>query len=262
MNGDIDQVALDYSIEHIKICCCGGMRFIRVNVPMGHPMFGKAIPCICQRSAMERERADRMRRRCGMSDAELRQWQFELFVPQKCYVPDGQDRAAVISTMKQYKTICEQFAADPSGWLVLQGSAGVGKTHLAYAIAARALERGKAVFAHNVPEILDMLRNGYREDTYDTWIEELKLIDLLVLDDLGAQQKTEWADEKLYQVIDRRYALQRPLVVTTNWNLDRDDCPIDSRILSRLRDGSKVRGGMVQIIRFPVGDYRPQRRAA
>ncbi len=259
MSRDNDGDVMQYSIEHIHTCCCGGMRYVRVNVPVGHPLFGKAIPCICQRNAAERERADRMRKRCGMNDTELLQWRFESFLPQKCNVLKGDDRTTVINTMKQYKALCEQFADNPKGWLVLQGGAGVGKTHLAYAIAARALDRGKSVFGHNVPEILEMLRRGYKEDTYDTWIEELKRIDLLVLDDLGAQNSTDWANEKLYQIIDRRYALRLPLVVTTNWNIDSNDCPIDPRILSRLRDGSKVQGGMVRIIRFPVGDYRPKR---
>jgi len=66
----------------------------------------------------------------------------------------------------------------------------------------------------------------------------------------------------MYEIIDRRYALQRPLVVTTNYNLASADFPIGGRILSRLRDRSKTKGGLVQVVKFPVKDYRPTRRAA
>ncbi|MHB1357010.1 MAG: ATP-binding protein [Anaerolineae bacterium] len=260
MSEDSTQLVNDYSNEHIRTCCCAGKRFVRINVPVGHVLFGKAIPCVCQRDRAERERADRMRRRCGMSKAELERWRFETFHPEQCTPANGIEGQMAIKAMRHYKEMCETYALNPKGWIALQGGTGVGKTHLAYAIAAKALSTGKGVYAHSVPEMLNMLRGGFADDTYGTWIRELKEIELLVLDDLGAQRNTEWAQEQLYEIVDKRYAVQKPLVVTTNYNLESEDCPIEKRILSRLRDGSKVKGGLVQVVRFPVQDYRPTRR--
>lgn len=262
MNEQHQDLAMAYSVEHIRTCCCRGMRYVRVDVPLDHALFGKAIPCVCQRDRMERDRADRMRRRCGMSDAELQRWRFESFYPERCVPAEGVAPQVVVKAMQAGKATCEAYGRNPKGWLVLQGGTGVGKTHLAYAIAAQALNRGEGVYAHSVAEMLEMLRAGYANDMHDAWIRELKELDLLVLDDLGAQRNTEWAQEQLYEIIDRRYAMQRALVVTTNYNLESSDCPIDGRILSRLRDGSRAKGGLVQVVRFPVKDYRPTRRAA
>jgi DNA replication protein DnaC len=143
----------------------------------------------------------------------------------------------------------------------MQGPNGVGKTHLAYAIAARAMELRHAVFAHTVPETLNLLSSGFDDKTYESWLDGLKSVELLVLDDLGAQRETNWTNEQLFMIIDRRYVLGRPTVFTTNEDIESPNCQIPQRILSRLSDGTRAKGGMVRIVRFPVGDFRPTRKA-
>jgi len=117
-------------------------------------------------------------------------------------------------------------------FLVLAGSTGVGKTHLALACAWEWFDDGFTVIFARVDDLLDQLRKGYQEDTYYRRLDELRRCSLLVLDDLGTEDITDWAGEKIDRIVDWRYVNRLPLVVTTNAR--RED--LAPRVASRLGD--------------------------
>ncbi len=146
-----------------------------------------------------------------------------------------------------------QFAEQPEGWLVLLGTRGCGKTHLAAAIANYRLQQGQPVFFIEVADFLDHLRFTFSPDskvTYDELFERVKKAPLLILDDFGEQSTTPWAQGKLYQIINYRYNARLPTVITTSLSLDE----IESRMSSRMAD---PRLSLVFNIRAP--DYRVDR---
>jgi DNA replication protein DnaC len=127
------------------------------------------------------------------------------------------------------------FAEDPEGWLVLHGSSGAGKTHVAAAIANRCIERGQPALFVVVPDLLDHLRAAYKPDSdmgYDALLEQVRTAPVLILDDLGTQSATPWAQEKLFQILNHRYNAQLPTIVTTNLAIER----LDERQRMRLTD--------------------------
>ncbi|GAB4334815.1 MAG: hypothetical protein Kow0010_22050 [Dehalococcoidia bacterium] len=131
-----------------------------------------------------------------------------------------------------------RYAESPSGWLLLQGPNGCGKTHLASAIANVALRAGRSVFFAVVPELLDHLRRSFAPDraaSYDDIFEDVRAVDLLVLDDLGAQVSSPWAQEKLYQIVNYRTLAGLPTVVTTDLGND-DLAEVYPRIWARIAD--------------------------
>ncbi len=145
------------------------------------------------------------------------------------------------------------YAENPAGWLILTGDHGCGKTHLAAAIANHRLQANRPVEFQIVPEFLDHLRLTFMPDskvTYDVLFEKIKTAELLILDDLGAQTSTLWAQEKLYQVINYRYNAQLATVITTSLALEE----IEERLSSRMSD---VRLSLVFHIMAP--DYRADR---
>lgn len=253
------QAALEYSYAHIRVCGCGGAGFMRVDREPGDPLFGVEIPCVCQRDEEAARRAERLRARSGMSEQELQAWRFETFRPELCRSHNGDGRR-VVEAMRRHLEVCRRYAADPQGWLVLQGEPGCGKTHLAYAIAGACLRAGRPVFAHPLPDLLQMLREAFAvEGAFEQALDDLKGVDLLVIDDFGAQRDTSWALDTIYQVVNHRYARRLPLVITTNLDLANAGDGVDARLLSRLREGSEVAGGWVRLLSLPAADFRPWR---
>lgn len=153
-----------------------------------------------------------------------------------------------------YKAALE-YARDPHGWLFLHGNCGCGKTHLAVAIAQYVRRKGSNVLFTVVPDLLDHLRATFDPASgvaYDDRFNVIRSAYLLVLDDLGTENTTPWAREKLYQLINHRYNEHLPTVITSN----QDFKLIDERILSRLLDTRLNR-----YIFVDAGDFRRRARA-
>jgi len=187
------------------------------------------VPCSCTLQKKEKERQSRLRQYSGLEARLLQKMTFDNFDWKRVNLsPDQRDNLS-----KAYNRAME-FAESPENWLVLQGVNGCGKTHLAAAIANYRIKEGKPVKFVVVPDFLDHLRSTFSPEspvTYDQVFEEVKNAPLLILDDLGKQSTTPWAEEKLYQIINHRYNYQLPTVVTTNCKTDEIDPPISSRLV-------------------------------
>ncbi len=86
--------------------------------------------------------------------------------------------------------------------LVLAGPTGVGKTHLALAIAWEWFDDGFRVLFTRVDDFLDRLRRGYDDSSYHQTLVSIRRCGLLVLDDLGAEHAKDWAGEKIDRIVD------------------------------------------------------------
>lgn len=207
---------------------CKGQGYLAFDVPYGHPDFGRIVPCHCKEAEIREQRYANLLRRSNLGG--LSRLTFESL--------SSQGRSSDPAAQARYRyafSTAQDFAENPEGWLVLLGVSGCGKTHMAAAIANRALERGHPVFFIVVPDLLDHLRSTFSpssEVSYDELFEEVRNTPLLILDDLGTQSSTSWALEKLYQIINHRYNLQLPTVITTNLPLQE----LDERLRTRLSD--------------------------
>ena len=222
---------------------CHGIGYVSDDLPVGHPQFGKARPCTCQMDNLQLARAAQLREE---SNAEtLAGKTFDNFLPDGVS-PDPEARATVHAAFER----CRQFAARPEKWLLLTGTYGCGKTHLAAAIANDCLAQGLPVLFLNTPDLLDYLRATYApssETTYDERFDEVRTAPILILDDLGTESPTNWAIEKLYQLLNYRYNARLPTVITSNKDLK----DIDQRIASRLSDAE-----IVSVLNMLAPDFR------
>ncbi len=222
----VQNIPAPYTVP-TEICpVCKGAGYLRADVPYGHPNFGKPIACECK----EIERAEKRRLQLyNISNMDaFRNQNFKNFHPN------------VSRMVQRAYQVAFEYARDPDGWLVMIGPNGCGKTHLAAAIANQSLEDGSVVLFMTVIDLLDHLRATFvpsAAEVYDQLFAKMCEAGVLILDDLGAQQSSPWANEKLFQLLNYRYNSRFPTVITTN-NIGLQG--IEERIRSRMMDTGLV----------------------
>lgn len=222
---------------------CQGLGYVRLDVPLGHPDFGKLFPCVCRLPDLQERRVQTLR---SYSDLKaLSRFTFESFSARGHGLPPEKQ-----SNLRRAFEQAREYALHPQGWLLLIGGYGCGKTHLAAAIANATIERGLPVLFVTVPDLLDHLRAAYAPTStqpYDERFEQVRSAPLLILDDLGTEHTTPWALEKLFQLLNYRYLSRLPTVITTNQELE----AMDPRLRSRFAEPD-----LVDIVTILAPDFR------
>ncbi|HEX3733971.1 MAG TPA: ATP-binding protein [Solirubrobacterales bacterium] len=122
--------------------------------------------------------------------------------------------------------------------LWLMGDTGTGKTTLAMLVSKAALQDNRSVAIYSLPKLLARIRRTYDSepggDSYLSFFERLTSVDLLHIDDLGAEKRSDWVLEQLYALVNERYEAQRSILVTTNLDQQQLEEQIGSRTVSRL----------------------------
>ena len=139
------------------------------------------------------------------------------------------------------------------------GDVGTGKTSLAMLISKAAVEAGRSVAIYSVPQLLADIKATYEDGSGSSYLQlfrRLSRVDLLHLDDLGAEKRTEWVLEQLYAIVNERWQEQRSIVVTTNLS-DRDELrdQVGARTVSRLSEMCATIPIMGRDLRTPFVDW-------
>jgi DNA replication protein DnaC len=154
--------------------------------------------------------------------------------------------------------ITENLAEGKGLWLM--GNTGTGKTTLGMLIAKGALAAGQTVGVYFTPKLLTRIRQTYQateaEDAYDALFRKLTSVDLLYIDDLGAERSTDWVIEQLYALVNERYENGRSMLITSN---------ADENVaagLAQLEDqiGRRTVSRLVEICGDPLPLFGPDRR--
>jgi DNA replication protein DnaC len=140
----------------------------------------------------------------------------------------------VVADVRRYVRNVEKRLAEGRGlWLV--GDVGTGKTTLAMLISRAALDAGRTVAIYSLPRLLNLIRQAIDSDAgMLDYLDRLTAVDLLHIDDLGAEKTTEWVLEQLYSIVNARYEAERAVVATTNLMPDELSEQIGQRTVSRL----------------------------
>ena len=175
----------------------------------------KVVPCLCrcrseklaaeeqQRKAEKRQARIRQHRRASFLESDMQNWNFT------------------------------QVREQGKG-LLLYGGVGTGKTFAAACIANALIDSGRTCLMTNFARVLNTLWSIEEKQAY---IDSFNQFDLLVLDDLGAERRSEYAQEQVFNVIDARYRAKLPMIITTNLSIDeikKPDSIGNSRIYDRV----------------------------
>jgi DNA replication protein DnaC len=146
------------------------------------------------------------------------------------------------------------------------GDVGTGKTSLAMLISKSAVEAGRSVAIYSVPQLLADIKATYEDGSGSSYLDlfrRLSRVDLLHLDDLGAEKRTEWVLEQLYAIVNERWQEQRSIVVTTNLdNRDQLREQVGARTVSRLSEMCATIPIMGPDLRRPFVDWSESATAA
>lgn len=169
---------------------------------------------------------------------------------------DNSHKGRAFEIAKEY---ADSFGRETTSGLMFYGKAGSGKTHLAIAIARHIIEQKQIqVRFIRIVDLLSEIRKTFDENEQYRTENESDLMHryvsapLLVIDDLGAEKTTDWVRQILYQIIDERWIEQKPIIVTSNLNLEELEARFEERISSRV-------AGMCRLVESRDYDYRIKR---
>lgn len=193
----------------------------------------KMVRCVCEchkkTRALEEEndrKAEqfRMRMRC-FEESNMHTWTFE---------NDDNQNPKLSSAMKNYVNNFAEFKKTGKG-LLLYGPVGTGKSFVAACIANALIDRDISVFMTNFARLTNKLQGMF--EGKQEYIDSLNKYSLLILDDLGAERKSEYMQEMVFNIIDNRYRAGLPMIITTNLTAEELKKPQDvsnSRIYDRV----------------------------
>lgn len=213
--------------EEVDLACprCKGAGWLRMDVDPGHQDFGQIVECRC--GLVARRKAEQLFGRSKIP-AEYADLGLDTY-------PDRGIAADVV----------DWWHERPHPWLLLAGDLGVGKTGLTIGLVKRAISEGKSALFRPMVDLLSDIRATYRSRDAATPDEAAlmtgcKTIDVLALDDIGAERMTGWAQERIFEIVNHRYNERRPTVMTSN--LGRDDLydHLGERIFDRINGMSYV----------------------
>lgn len=181
------------------------------------PLNGHYVPCTCQcqKDAMAREEAEKVRQdelsrvqelaTYSLVDERFHESNFDRFSA------STQEDQRILRICRNYVEHFDEMLANNAG-LLFYGSPGTGKTFAASCIANALMEKRVPVL---VTSIVRLTANMY-DGNLNELLSRMNTARLLVLDDFGAERNTEFKAEQIFTVIDARYAAKKPMIITTN----------------------------------------------
>jgi DNA replication protein DnaC len=189
----------------------------------------RAYPCSCRPARVARRKAAAV---AGRLPRRFREVSFE----REPVVSIERRNPALIREVRRYVADVRGRLDEGRG-LWFTGDVGTGKTTLAMLVSKAAMQADRTVAIYSLPRLLGMLRDSYDEDaaySLNELIDRLCSVDLLHIDDVGAEQSSAWVLEQLYTIVNTRYEDGKALLLTTNLDHDELTAQIGERTVSRL----------------------------
>lgn len=197
--------------------------------------------CQCQREADEEAEKQSARTQFRLDMARRRE--DGLSCPdglRYTFAQDDRQQPKVSDACKRYVECWDEMRANNIG-VLFYGSVGTGKSFLASCIGNGLLDRQVSVAATNFPRLLNLLQDTYEKQAL---LDRLSIYKLLIVDDLGVERDSAYAEEQIFNIIDARSSSELPVIVTTNLTLEELERPTSmqyARIYDRVLEMCPIR---------------------
>lgn len=227
---------------------CGGVGYVRFEVPIDHPKFGKLERCPTALSrAIERSvKAGEIDPRLGLSSEEVRDLSWNM-------VRGG------INQADHAGQVTQQAYKQGYGLVFLYGGYGQGKSLVLKIVTATALNEGRRAAYANLAGVLDDIRSAYdeRENKMTELVRRMEWwssLDVLAIDELDKVGATDWAQERIFQLLDARYqrAVRQKALTVIAANYQKLD-ELSGYLRSRIEDNRFTAEGSVVYLKGPDG---------
>lgn len=210
INKDVPQTKNEYLGEDGLLHCAVCHKKTQTIVEFAG--IKRKVRCICDCKIKEREaykereaEAERERRRkTCFAGTNMADWNFE---------NDDRKNTKISDAMKLYCADFKEYLTEGKG-LVLYGSVGTGKTYYAACVANKLIDMGYSALMTNFARLANEIQGRF--DDKNAYIDSLNKYSLLIIDDLGAERKSEYMQEIVFNIIDSRVRSGKPFIVTTN----------------------------------------------
>lgn len=218
------QVEGDYFGSDGLLYCgkCNTPKQTRRTLP---PMLGggeKILPCTCK--CQEEEYQENERRKKDREDQRtIDRLRSESFIDEKARLSTF-DNFQVIPENKRLYAIAKKYAAEfdrmleENQGLLFYGEPGTGKTFAATCIINYLLDRKVPAFTTSFVKLLNQIMKGYDFDA-ESYLHKINKAKVLLIDDLGTERGTDFALERIYDVLDSRYRSNKPVILTSNLSI-------------------------------------------
>lgn len=198
-----------------------------------------AYPCSCMQIRKLNNQFRNARISRELMKCRLEKFRFDYYTSEN---NDLSHYESATKALKAAKNFVEECKHNPHTLGILYtGPVGSGKTFLAASIANELMDAGLQVLFLVVPDLLDELRSTYKSEVNEMdLLDSARTIPILILDDLGAHNYTDWTRNRIYSIINYRMNESLPTIITSNLSLDEMEKHIGLRTTSRIIQASRI----------------------
>lgn len=237
-------------VKAIPVCIYCGKPFAEQELPeylLHLPTIGEKLRYIPQCDCYEKQREKEEAERKVKEEKELLLKQIEELyslsnlTPRfrrrtlESFFPRNEKQKEALSVLFEYVSSFNEVREKELNSFYLYGSPGRGKTHLAAGVANELIKQSIPCVYVKTAELLSAIRENFKNGDKETVITPLKVVDLLILDDLGAEEKQEWFIADVFRILDWRLEWLLPTVITSNLTIDEIKSRYGERIASRIK---------------------------
>lgn len=201
---------------------------------------GRSVMCSCMKNLLVSVACEELNKTAPLSLSTFETFNIDYYSKEK----DERTGISPYFVMSRVYDFCIKYAgefSEHSGSILMKGNTGLGKTHLSLAIANEVLKKGYGVIYVSAPVLLQRLEKNYFSNDKSDDIEQLVTdCDLLIIDDLGTEFKTQFSSSQLYNVCNSRILKNKPIIISTNLTPEEMKDDYSERFVSRIFGGAQT----------------------